>query len=146
MGKSLSSYERPFPAKVSYYYSFQTNAYQSRFVISNPRTIQHPALTSNFARNSSRKHCVHVRCKGDHWPRGSVPGHSPITLPISLVRRRVNPKDGSCSCTYFARAHSPPIPLESLPTESNPWLLRLRFRCRRQRLHAEHRMGRLGPT
>ena len=79
-------------------------------------------------------------------PEGSVPGHSPITLPISSVRSRVNPKDGSCSCTYFARAHSPPIPLESLPTESNPWLLRLRFRCRRQRLHAEHRMGRLGPT
>src|SRR3984885_582998 len=26
------------------------------------------------------------------------------------------------------------------------WLLRLRLRCRRQRLHAEHRMGRLGPT
>jgi hypothetical protein len=26
------------------------------------------------------------------------------------------------------------------------WLLRLRLRCRRQRLHAEHRMERLGPT
>jgi|ERR1700722_6758276 hypothetical protein len=70
MGKSLSSYGRPFPAKVSYSYSFQKNAYQSRCVISNPRTIQLSALTSNFARNSSRKHCVHVRCKGDHWPRG----------------------------------------------------------------------------